>query len=229
MMPQNPGLDLLADPLRLAVLRRLSEGPPASLPELAGVAGVHVNTARPHVLALARAGVLIREAEEPVGRGRPADRYRLAEDWRMPAADLGALAELLAALVLRLGPDPAQVERFGRDWGRFLVGRPGSPELDRELPRALERLGFNARIDGDNVVLSSCPCPLVAPERPELLCGLIVAVIEGAAEAIDPGLRVTRNHHDPQRRVCSAVLARSGRRPLRPHRQKTGVSPRRDG
>src|SRR4051794_7378716 len=95
-------LDLVGAPIRVAVLRRLAEGEPASLSELAEAAGVHANTARPHVKALAQAGALVQETAADGARGRPVIRYRLAADWRMPATDLQALAELLAALVSHL-------------------------------------------------------------------------------------------------------------------------------
>jgi predicted ArsR family transcriptional regulator len=199
-------LALVADPVRLQILRRLSEGGPASVTELAAAADVHVNTARPHVAALEEARVLVRTAGEPAGRGRPADRYALAEDWRLPGDDLHGLAELLAGLLVRVAPGREEIESFGRDWGRFLLGRPGGHDLHRDLPPALERLGFQARMDGDEVQLSSCPCPLVSPQRPDLLCSLAVAVIDGLADAAGSPLRVGAAAHDSRRRRCSAGL-----------------------
>ena len=201
-----PQLDLVADPVRLQIVRRLSEGGPATLSELAAAADVHVNTARPHVSALERAGVLVRSTEEPVGRGRPAHRYGLSEHWRLPGNDLHGLAELLAGLLARLGPANDDIESFGRDWGRFLLGRPGDHDLHRDLPPILERLGFHARMRGDELQLSSCPCPLVSPQCPQLLCGLAVAVVDGLADAAGSSLRVGAASHDPARRRCSATL-----------------------
>lgn len=205
-------LDLVADPVRLAVLRRLSEGGPASLAELAAAAGVHANTVRPHVSALEEAGALTRTTEEPAGRGRPANRYALAANWRLPGTDLHSLAELLAALILRLGADDREIESFGRDWGRFLLGRPGEHDLSRDLAATLERLGFQARMEGNQLLLSSCPCPLVSPQRPQLLCALAIAVTDGLAEAAGSPLRVRRANHDPRQRQCSATLGRPRRR-----------------
>src|SRR4051812_49870329 len=80
-------LDAIADPIRLRIVRRLSETPAATLPELARAADVHLNTVRPHVAALEHAGVLTRERQAPAGRGRPPVQYRLAGDWRPPATD----------------------------------------------------------------------------------------------------------------------------------------------
>src|SRR5437763_5604551 len=212
VMSTPSALDLVGDPLRVRVVRRLSEHGAATLSELAEAANVHANTLRPHLVELEQAGALTRETGAPSGRGRPTLRYRLADDWRMPAADLRELAELLAALVLRLGPEHDQIETFGRDWGRFLAGRPGRGALAEGLPPALERLGFNARLEGDRVLLSSCPCPLIAPDRPELLCTLAVGVIDGLAASSGGPERVASHSHDPVQRRCSVTLSRSGRR-----------------
>ena len=210
-------LDVLGDPVRLRVVRRLSERGPATLAQLAEAADVHANTLRRHLSALEAAGALVRDDQAPSGRGRPAIRYRLADEWRMPGADLRELAEMLAALVERLDPDVEQVEAFGREWGRFLAGRPGRRELAPALPGALARLGFHARVQEDRVLLSSCPCPLVAPDRPELLCTLAVAVIDGMAGV---GAQVTGSAHDPGRRLCSATLGPASRGPVRAARRR---------
>src|SRR2546421_79330 len=89
------GMDPPADPIRLRIVRHLAENRAATLPELAEAAGVHLNTARPHVQALEAAGVLTRESQAPHGRGRPAVDYRLMEGWSPPTTDFLGLAELL--------------------------------------------------------------------------------------------------------------------------------------
>jgi predicted ArsR family transcriptional regulator len=152
-------------PVRRLIVERAMEGP-ATLPELADAAGIHLNTARAHVVALEEAGVLCAAPGEPVGRGRPPHRYRLADDFTLPTTDFRGLAELLAAAVARSGQSPVELRRLGQDWGRYLAGRPGAQALESVLPAALERLGFAARIEGDELILSSCPCPLVSPDDP---------------------------------------------------------------
>src|SRR5436305_2885462 len=204
-------LELLTDPARLRLVRRLARGP-ASLTELAKAAGVHANTARPHVAALEAGGAVVRETDAPRGRGRPPIRYRLANGWRLPTADLRGLSELLAAFVSRLGPDRRKVESFGRDWGRFLAGRPGRGDLSTGLAPALEGLGFDTAVSGRKIELSSCPCPLVSPEQPELVCRLATGVVDGMASADGQGLRVTESAHDPDQRRCSITLATGDRR-----------------
>jgi predicted ArsR family transcriptional regulator len=199
-------LDLVAHPVRLRILRHLAERGPASLHELARAAMVHRNTARPHVAALEDAGVLVGDAERRGGRGRPRLRYRLRGDWSPPTIDFRGLAELLAAAVAMAGLEPARLDRLGREWGRFLVGRPEARPAAPVIPRALERLGFLARVRPDAVELSACPCPLVSPRRPEVVCGLAAAAVDGVLAATADGRCVAARSNDPRRRRCTLAL-----------------------
>jgi predicted ArsR family transcriptional regulator len=204
-------LEALSDPVRLKLVRHLSESPGASLPELADAAGVHLNTVRPHVAALEEAGVIEREPAAPAGRGRPRVGYRLARDWSPPTADFRGLAELLAASLLRAGQRAHDLREVGVEWGRYLQGRPGGHDVGEDLPFALEQLGFEARVEGSTLRLTSCPCPLVLPDRPEIVCRLAVAVAEGVLAGSGSELVVGGEEHDPERRECSLTLVRGGR------------------
>jgi predicted ArsR family transcriptional regulator len=196
-------LELISDPIRLSVLRTLADRGSASLAEIAELAGVHPNTARPHLADLERAGAVERvEARRP-GRGRPRVAYRLAEGWTLPAAESGALAELLAALVRRLDPSPAQVDDLGRQWGRFLTGRPGARRDPGSVVGIFERLGFDVELRGGDLRLRGCPCPLVSPEAPELVCRLTQAVADGAVRSLDARRAIVSARHDPERRSCA--------------------------
>jgi DNA-binding transcriptional ArsR family regulator len=208
-------LEALADPIRLRVVRELAARPGMSLRELAEAAGVHANTARSHVAALEEAGAIEREPSTPSGRGRPRQGYRLAPDWSPPTADFRGLAELLAAAVLRGAPSPAELRAVGVEWGRYLQGRPGGHDVASDLPFALERLGFESRVDGSVLRLTSCPCTLVLPDRPQLVCELAAAVAEGVLAGSGSGLEIGERSHDPERRSCSLALVR-GRRPGAP-------------
>jgi predicted ArsR family transcriptional regulator len=206
-----PTLDAIAEPVRLRIVRHLADHPGASLPELAEAAGVHLNTARPHAAALEAAELIEREPAEPSGRGRPRLGYRLRPGWSPPTADFRGLAELLAAAVLRAGPDPAELRAVGQEWGRFLHGRPGGHDVRSDVPHALAQLGFDARVDDGVVELRACPCPLVLPDRPELVCGLAASVVEGVLEGSGSDLTLMGGRHDPDRRACSLELGRTRR------------------
>jgi len=193
-------------PVRRSIVERAAESP-ATLPELADAAGVHLNTVRTHVLALEESGVLRAEHAPPSGRGRPPLRYRLADDFTLPTSDFRGLAELLAAAISRGDQTPEELHRVGEDWGRYLAGRPGTQELERVLPAALERLGFDARLEGDQLILSACPCVLVSPGEPQLICNMAMAVVEGVLAGSGSNLRLTQRDHHPEIRRCTAVLA----------------------
>jgi len=96
-------LESIADPTRLAITRYLAAHPSCSAPQLAGGAGVHLNTARAHLAALEKAGLAKREPER--GRvGRPIVRFRLVEGWQ-PRGDelLAPIEERLVGVLRRLG------------------------------------------------------------------------------------------------------------------------------
>lgn len=203
-------LELVSDPVRLRVVRELERCPGATLLELADAAGLHANTVRQHLAALDEAGALSRESGAPDGRGRPPARYRLAGHWTLPTADFRGLAELLAAAVVRGGADADDMRAVGLDWGRYLVGRPGEHDPARDLPEALERLGFSARVEGDDLEITACPCSLVLPGRPELICELAAAVADGVLAGSGTGAHVVERSHDPAARRCAARIGGPG-------------------
>jgi predicted ArsR family transcriptional regulator len=199
-------LDAIADPIRIRLIRHLEEHASATLPDLAGAASVHPNTARSHLTALEQAGVVEAETQQLHTRGRPPLRYRLASDFTQPASDFRGMAEVLAAALSRSESPAQDVRAVGEEWGRYLLGRPGDHDATQELPQALERIGFDATCCDGTLTLRACPCRLVSPTRPELICDLAVAVAEGVLAGSGSGLTVTDRHHDPEARRCSARL-----------------------
>jgi predicted ArsR family transcriptional regulator len=210
-MSSAPVLESVADPVRLRVLRHLAEQGPATLGELAAAAEVHPNTVRAHLADVEARGIIVRGAGPPHGRGRPPVRFRLADGWRLPSTDFSGLAQVLAAAVLRAGISARELRAVGRQWGRLIMENARESELEREIPRALEQLGFQGRVSGCDVVLSGCACPLVSRERPELVCQLVTAVVEGMAQAAGTDLAPDSSAHDPESRVCHLHLASAAR------------------
>jgi predicted ArsR family transcriptional regulator len=201
-------LDLIADPLRLSVVRCLEERGRASLTQLAEAAEVHPNTLRPHVLELEAAGLLVSERRVlPSNRGRPGLDYQLAPVWDRTSADYLGVAELLAAALMRAGLNSDQLRAVGNEWGRYLLGRPGSYDIDSALPRVLGELGYEASVGNNRLQLAKCPCPVVAPNKPELMCLLAEGVVEGTLAAAGADHTATAFQHDPERRCCGAKLA----------------------
>jgi predicted ArsR family transcriptional regulator len=190
-------LDVIADPVRLAVARFLGRGP-ASTAEVADGVGIHLNTARSHLRALVEAGVASRVHTRGPGRGRPLVRYRLERGWVPSGDEMLGLARLLAT-ALEGAPSPA-AER-ARRWGQQAVAS-GKPD---ETVSLLERLGFEAALEAGELTLTNCPCPLVSAKQPALVCRLVDAAIEGALAAGEA--RVRSRRHDPEARCCHMALA----------------------
>jgi predicted ArsR family transcriptional regulator len=203
-------LEAVADPVRLAIVRHLAGHDSATLSELADAAGVHLNTVRGHVAALERARVLESAQKAASGPGRPATAYRLAEGWGLSSTDFLELAGLLAAALVRNRPDAATLRATGVDWGRWLAGRPGRRDVGEQLPLVLERLGFHATVEGDVIRMSGCPCAVVSPDHPEVVCGLATGLVEGVLAASGSTLHVGEHDAHPEARRCTLRLTRVG-------------------
>lgn len=205
MADLKAALNAVGHPVRLSVLERLSAGT-ASASELAEAAGAHENTIRVHVAALEEAGLIAAEPRPAAGPGRPGVQYRLTASGERVDYDFMGLAELLAAAVGRAGMTGDELRQVGREWGRYLVGRPGQYDLRDRAPEILRGLGYDADVFEDGVHLTGCPCPLIASDRPELICRLVTGVVDGVLGAIGAPLRVGASEHDPVRRDCRITL-----------------------
>src|SRR3954451_23860065 len=209
-VPRMGVLDAVADPVRLRIVRHLADGGSATLTELADVAEGHLNTVRAHVAALGRADVLRSTVRTASGPGRPATEYRLVDGWGLASTDFLELAGLLAAALGRGPPARDTLRDTGADWGRYLVGRPGRRDVAEQLPRALERLGFQATVEGDVVRISCCPCAVVSPDHPEVVCGLVTGLVEGVLAASGSELGVGEHDAHPEDRRCTLRLTQVG-------------------
>jgi predicted ArsR family transcriptional regulator len=150
---------------------------------------------------------LVESAPEAAGeRGRPRTIFSLREGWALPDDGFRALAELLAATLEGTRPDPRALRRLGVRWGRNSLAGRTPDDARAELLRMLARLGFDARIEGDRLELGACPCPLISPDDPALVCKLVDAVVDGILEGSGGRIRARRRHHDPEQRSCSALL-----------------------
>ncbi|HTI32207.1 MAG TPA: helix-turn-helix domain-containing protein [Miltoncostaea sp.] len=194
---------------RRAILELLggsSEGMTAA--ELGRALGMHPNGVRKQLEALARDGSVGAEREVSGRRGRPAIRYRAADERRETAA-AQRLAALLVELVAEMGPDEASVEEFGRRQAAQLAA---SPDGRAALMHMLTTMGFAPREttgaaawrDGRlEVVLGRCPfAGAVRADGGRLVCVLHRGLSRGLVELDDGGRLTGFVAEAPERAGC---------------------------
>jgi predicted ArsR family transcriptional regulator len=155
--------------------------------------GLHANTTRFHLDALAAQGLVLRETEQRTAPGRPRVLYR-ARDGHRP----DRYQDLAAAMVRHFaGPmdgRSALARQAGAAWGEELRGEfvradPAQPALQRVLA-CMAGLGYAPELEGDDlVVLRPCPFAEVAGEDPDVVCQLHLGLIRGLLGTDQP-LRV---------------------------------------
>ena len=212
----------LADPSRAGILAELADAGPLDARELAERVGLHVNTVRVHLNALAEAGLVESETLPPQGRGRPRVAYRAAA----AAGEVGArryrlLAEILTALVARLGPEAAeQLEEIGEAWGRYLVETPppyaelGDREAVERLVGLLAEIGFEPELAqtprGRRILMRPCPFLELARAHQDVICPIHLGLMRGALAELGARTRATKLEPFVRPDLCVARLAGGG-------------------
>jgi predicted ArsR family transcriptional regulator len=202
---------------------------PVGVQEIAGRTGLHPNTARFHLDALAEAGLAERYSEAGGQIGRPRTVYRA----RPAAAAAGQrsyrlLAEILTTLVAEQVPQPGQAARAaGRIWGGYLTERPApferiDPETAVErLVDVLAEIGFDPEIEaaetgqgrgtgkeaaGTRVRLRHCPFREVAEHHREVVCALHLGLMQGALAELRAPVAADRLDPFVEPSLCIAHL-----------------------
>jgi len=168
----------LADPSRARILGELADDGPLDTRELARRVGLHANTVRVHLTALAAAGLVAAETVAPQGRGRPRLTYRAIGG----APEEGGrryrlLAEILTTLVARFGGEAtAQLEEIGEAWGHHLVESPpplsslSDAEAVERLIALLAEVGFEPELESrprsGRILIAALPVPRARPPPP---------------------------------------------------------------
>jgi predicted ArsR family transcriptional regulator len=175
----------------LTVLDERAE--PVSLAALAALTGLHVNTLREHLEALAEAGLVGRERAPVAGRGRPAWLYSAVPDDATPEeiSEYAGLASALAEVIEQTSSVPRRdAIEAGRRWGRRLAGdrgpgAGGEADARSAVVALLDRFGFAPQPDlrGAVVRLTRCPLLEAARRHPEIVCGVHLGIVRGALEA----------------------------------------------
>jgi predicted ArsR family transcriptional regulator len=164
--------------------------------DLGATLGLHPNSVREQLAALAAAGLVVREPTPPHGRGRPALRYAARDDGddRDPYRDL---AKVLAAQLAALPDGATQALAAGRAWGSSAIEAADDPPLvpidpadaRRRLVALLDDAGFApepalADDPAAPVRLRRCPFEPLARDNPGVVCGVHLGLMRGALQAL---------------------------------------------
>ncbi|MEO3827532.1 helix-turn-helix domain-containing protein [Actinomadura sp. B10D3] len=201
----------------LDVLR--DEGSPLGVTEVAERLGVHVNTARFHLDALAAEGAVERTVEQASGPGRPRTVYA-----PRPGMDRGGargyrlLAQILLSRLAAEGADGrSDAVQAGREWGRYLVERPPpfrpvtGEEATGRLTALLDDLDFAPRPDGGVIRLRHCPFLELAEEYGRLVCDVHLGLMQGALAELDAPVAADRLEPFAEPGACLAHLTSAAR------------------
>jgi len=192
---------------------------PLGVAEAAERIGVHPNTVRFHLEALAGEGLVERQVLEPSGPGRPRTVYT-----PRPGMDRGGtrsyrlLAQMLLSRIAATGSDArATAMEAGRAWGRSLVEppppsrRPTPEESVGRLVEVLDGLGFAPDPEDDMVPsrirLRHCPFLELAEEYGQLVCPLHLALMQGALAELRAPLTAIDLEPFAEPDACLAHLA----------------------
>jgi predicted ArsR family transcriptional regulator len=180
---------------RRQVLEAIQRSPvPLCAAEIAGLAGIHPNTARFHLGVLMADGVIERAVEEPSGPGRPRVVYRARPGMaRGSERRYRVLAEILLTYLTGTVPSRAAAAAdAGRTWGEHAIPRAapchqvGRAEAIARVLALLDELAFAPEIlAGEDDVptrvrLRHCPFLELAEDHRDIVCPLHLGLIQGA-------------------------------------------------
>lgn len=211
---QGPRREQVLDALRQA-------GAPLSVTDVAERMGIHPNTARFHLDALAADGRVEQTAIKSTGPGRPRAVYSFRPGMdRTGTRSYRLLAQILLSRLAAAGEDAgASATEAGRAWGRFLVEQPGPfQDLTAEqtigrLTALLSDLDFSpeaADATPDVIRLRHCPFLELAEEYGGLVCSIHLGLMQGAMAELRSPAKVTGLEPFAEPDACLARLEHAG-------------------
>lgn len=196
---------------------------PLGVREVAQRMGLHPNTARFHLEALAGAGLAVRGTEDRETPGRPRIGYRAAADSPSGRRRYRLLAEMLTSLIAGTMTEPGSAaEEAGREWGAYLTEQPPpyqrltAEEALAKLTAIMEELGFAPQVEaagGGKYRLCLCQCPFreVAQHHQDVICSLHLGLMRGALARMRAPITADRLEPFVEPSLCVAQLtARDG-------------------
>ncbi|MEO6506076.1 MAG: helix-turn-helix domain-containing protein, partial [Terrimesophilobacter sp.] len=185
---------------RINLLRELQSRGTRTVEELAAAAGLHHNTAREHLHRLIADGFVTCEPEEKDTKGRPRMLYRVAND--TAHRDDPVQATKVTAALHRAD----QVRQLLHSDETLEADSPMSRQMD-VLDDHLDRTGFDARVEADElqVQLHNCPFSDLARRHPQV-CLVHFGLVKGMLEQIGGPLVAEGLHPFVQPHSCTLDL-----------------------
>ena len=196
----------LDEPARLALYRHIAtqvEG--VTRDQAARAVGIARSLAAYHLDRLAELGLLEVDYQRPSGKrgpgaGRPAKLYRSATrpvQVAFPPRNYELASKLLLEAVEAAGTSPPPVAlaqaarafgvRLGADARKRSGTRPSQRRLLESLEMELRDSGFEPARDGKRMLLRNCPFDALAREHQSTVCGMNLALMEGAIDGLGIG------------------------------------------
>jgi predicted ArsR family transcriptional regulator len=207
-------------PTRARVLALLQDaGEPMGAHEVGERLGMHANSTRFHLDALAETGLVARDREVRTTRGRPRITYAAATlSPRVARREYRALSTVLADVVHERLPDAGVVaEEAGRRWAHTMAPAEGRKPATEEraldlLVDTLADVGFESRVVADGgslrVEVSHCPFLEVAEQREDVVCGMHLGLMRGVLERAGAPIGVRDLEPLVEPALCLAHLSR---------------------
>ena len=209
----------LAEPSRRALYDHVSRQRTAvSREQAAEAVGLPLHSVKFHLDRLVDEGLLEVEFRRLSGRagpgaGRPSKLYRRARaevSVSLPARHYDLAAAVLADAVERVGRDRVSLDRAiddaATDAGRALAAGsplPRGPRAElRAVSELLARHGYepSPTDDESELELANCPFDRLARDHTDLVCGINLALVTGAVEAL--GCRHVQTRLEPAADLC---------------------------
>lgn len=230
----DPGVFPVLGKSRSRVLGLLQgAGVPLGVEDVAKQVGLHPNTSRFHLDALAEAGLAERTVEDRTQPGRPRALYAASPDSpRAGQRSYRLLAEILTSYVSAQVRQPAAAGlEAGRVWGRYLAERPppfrriDAGAATEQLVRTLDDIGFapEAVTVGRKrrILLHHCPFRETAEEHRDVVCAVHLGLMQGLLAELDAPVDAERLEPFVEPTLCIAHLG--------PRRDATSSKPPRGG
>lgn len=192
---------------------------PVGVSEVARELGVHPNTARFHLEALVRDGIVERVPGASSGPGRPPVGYRARPGLaRGSSRRYRVLAEILLGQLSTTAEPAAAATAAGRVWGAHVVPRPASfsqvdaAESVARLTAMLDEMDFAPEpVGGDpglpeRLRLRHCPFFELAEPYRELVCSVHLGLMQGALAELNSTVTIDRLVPFAEPAACLAHL-----------------------